>query len=78
MLKQILASRDAKLARIGLSIFLAGIVSTWAATSQAAAITVMCDSPLKPTLAKVVDLFQQDTHNQVNLVFDPSPAVKKD
>ncbi len=37
----------------------------------------MSDSPLKPALAKVVDLFRQETHNQVTLAFDPSPAVKK-
>ena len=30
-----------------------------------------------PTPTKVVDLYRQQTHNQVSLVFDPSPAVKK-
>ena len=42
----------------------------------AADIKVMSDSPLQPALTKVIDLYRQQTHNQVNLVFDPSPAVK--
>ena len=77
MLKQISALTGAKRKRVGLNVFLAGIFSACAATGQAAAIKVMSDSPLKPALAKVVELFQQDTHNQVTSVFDPSPAVKK-
>jgi molybdate transport system substrate-binding protein len=77
MLKRMSILIGAKLKRISLNIFLACIFSAWAATGQAAAITVMSDSPLKPALAKVVDLFQQETHDQVTLVFDPSPAVKK-
>jgi len=67
----------AKLTRLGLTVFVAGIFSACAATGQAAAIKVMSDSPLAPALTKVVDLFQQETHNQITLVFDPSPAVKK-
>ena len=47
------------------------------ATARAAEIKVMSDSPLQPALEKVVDLYRQQTHNQVILVFDPSPAVKK-
>ena len=49
----------------------------FAATVQAADIKVMSDSPLAPALTKVVDLYRQQTHNQVSLLFDPSPAVKK-
>src|SRR4029077_4776757 len=48
----------------------------FAAGAQAADIKVMSDSPLQPALTKVVDLYRQQTHDQVNLVFDPSPAVK--
>jgi molybdate transport system substrate-binding protein len=77
MLKRISVLTGAKRKRVGLNIFLAGLFSACAATGQAAAIKVMSDSPLKPALAKVADLFQQETHNQVTLVFDPSPAVKK-
>ena len=77
MLRHISVLKGAKRKRAGLNIFLAGIFSGCAATGQAAAIKVMSDSPLKPALVKVVELFQQNTQNQVNLVFDPSPAVKK-
>ena len=59
MLKQISVLMGVKLKRVSLKIFLACIFSACASTSQAAAITVMSDSPLKPALAKVVDLFQQ-------------------
>jgi molybdate transport system substrate-binding protein len=51
--------------------------SIFAPTVQAADIKVMSDSPLEPALTKVVDLYRQQTHNQVGLVFDPSPAVAK-
>jgi len=68
---------NAKLKGIGLSTLLAGSLSVFAATVQAADIKVMSDSPLEPALTKVVDLYQRQTHNQVSLVFDPSPAVKK-
>jgi molybdate transport system substrate-binding protein len=77
MLKQISVMIAVKLKRIGLNIFLAGVFSACAATGQAAAIKVMSDSPLEPALTRVVDLFRQETHNQVTLAFDPSPAVKK-
>jgi molybdate transport system substrate-binding protein len=65
------------LRRISVTAILAGAFSISAALVQAAEIKVMSDSPLKPALAKVVDLYRQQTHNQVSLVFDPSPAVKK-
>ena len=68
---------DANLKRMSLNAFLAGAFSTIAATAQASNIKVMSDSPLEPALTKVVDLYRQQTHNQVGLVFDPSPAVKK-
>lgn len=63
--------------RMSLNIFLAGAFSIFAAAAQAANIKVMSDSPLQPALTKVVDLYRQQTHNQVSLVFDPSPAVEK-
>jgi molybdate transport system substrate-binding protein len=68
---------NAKFKRVNLSTVLAGTFSMFAATVQAADIKVMSDSPLEPALTKVVDLYRQQTHNQVNLVFDPSPVVKK-
>jgi len=68
---------DANLKRMSLNAFLAGAFSTIAATAQASNIKVMSDSPLEPALTKVVDLYRQQTHNQVGLVFDPSPAVQK-
>lgn len=37
----------------------------------------MSDSPLQPALEKVVDQYRQQTHNEVSLIFDPSPAVQK-
>jgi molybdate transport system substrate-binding protein len=77
MLKQSSALTGAKRKRAGLNVLLAGIFSACAATGQAAAIKVMSDSPLKPALAKVVELFQQATHNQVTLVFDPITCCKK-
>jgi len=66
-----------KLKRVGLNTVAAGILSACAATGQAASLKVMSDSPLEPALIKVAALFQQETHNQVTLAFDPSPAVKK-
>jgi molybdate transport system substrate-binding protein len=68
---------DAKSKCITLSALLAAIFSPFAVGAQAADIKVMSDSPLQPALTKVVDLYRQQTHNQVSLVFDPSPAVKK-
>jgi molybdate transport system substrate-binding protein len=68
---------NVKRKRIRLHVFLVGWLSLFAATAQAAGIKVMSDSPLEPALTKVVDLYRQQTHNQVSLVFDPSPAVKK-
>ena len=68
---------NAILKHISLSTFLAGSFSMFAATVQAADIKVMSDSPLEPALTKVVDLYRQQTHNHVSLVFDPSPVVKK-
>jgi molybdate transport system substrate-binding protein len=68
---------SAKFMRAGLNAIVAGALSLFAATVQAADIKVMCDSPLAPALTKVVDVYSQQTHNHVRLVFDPSPAVKK-
>jgi len=62
---------------MSLNAFLAGAFSMFAATAQASNIKVMSDSPLEPALTKVVDLYRQQTHNDVGLVFDPSPAVQK-
>jgi molybdate transport system substrate-binding protein len=57
--------------------FLMGSLSLFAATSRAAAIKVMCDSPVEPALAKVGEAFRQETNNQVTLACDAGPAVKK-
>jgi molybdate transport system substrate-binding protein len=63
--------------RVIISTLLAGALCAFVTAARAAEIKVMSDSPLEPALAKVVDLYRQETHNQVSLVFDPSPAVKK-
>lgn len=66
--------------RILLNVILAVVFLTFAtspSSSATSAITVLCDSPLQPALTKVADLFSQETHDRVTLVFDPSPAVKK-
>ncbi|SAL83172.1 ABC molybdate transporter, periplasmic ligand binding protein [Caballeronia choica] len=68
---------NARLKRVSLSTFLAVSLSMFTATVQAANIMVMSDSPLEPALTKVVDLYRQQTHNQVILAFAPSPVVKK-
>jgi len=49
----------------------------FSATAHAADIKVLSDSPLQPALTKVAELFRQETRDQVDFVFDPSPAVKK-
>lgn len=56
---------------------LATIISALTFVAQAAEIRVLADSPLGPALAKVADLFGQETHNRVRLAFDPSPEVKR-
>lgn len=60
-----------------LGVLLACSLCAMTATARGAEIKVMSDSPLKPALVKVVDLYRQQTHNEVSLVFDPSPVVKK-
>jgi molybdate transport system substrate-binding protein len=74
---KILVLTGAKPKHIGPTIFLAGVLAAFAATGHAASIKVMSDSPLEPALTKVAAVFRQETHNQVTLAFDPSPAVKK-
>lgn len=68
---------NALIKRICLSFVLAASLPMSAAIAQTAGIKVISDSPLEPALTKVVELYRQQTHNQVSLVFDPSPAVKK-
>lgn len=60
-----------------LATLLACLLSLFAATSHAAAIKVMCDSPVEPALSKVADLFRQETNNQVTLACNAGPAIKK-
>jgi molybdate transport system substrate-binding protein len=66
-----------KLRQIVRNAVLGGTFAAFSATAHAADIKVLSDSPLQPALTKVAELFRQKTRNQVNLVFDPSPAVKK-
>jgi len=54
-----------------------GAFAALTAIAHAGDIKVLSDSPLQPALTKVADLYRQETLNQVTLVFDPSPAVKK-
>lgn len=77
MRRQLPVLRSARHQRVTQCVLLAGLFSTFAATSHAAAIKVMSDSPLKPALTRVADLFRQETNNPITLEFDPSPAVKK-
>ena len=77
MPKQTSALPGAKRKRAGLNVLLAGIFSACATTGQAAAIKVMSDSPLKPALDKVVELFQQETHNQVTAGVRPFTRREK-
>jgi molybdate transport system substrate-binding protein len=67
----------AKSTRMVWSVVLAAASAAFVATAHAGDIKILSDSPLQPALTKVADLFRQETHNQVMLVFDPSPAVKK-
>lgn len=66
-----------KLRQIVRNAVLGGTFAAFSATAHAADIKVLSDSPLQPALTKVAELFRQETRNQVNFVFDPSPAVKK-
>ncbi len=77
MPKQILDWTGEKLRHTSLCIFLASMFSLFAGTSHAAAIKVMCDSPVEPALTKVADIFRQETTNQVTLACNAGPAVKK-
>ena len=47
------------------------------AMGHAAAIKVMCDSPVEPALTKVADAFRQATNNQVTLACNAGPVIKK-
>jgi molybdate transport system substrate-binding protein len=51
--------------------------AAFSSAAHAADIKVLSDSPLQPALTKVAELFRQESGNQVNFVFGPSPAVKK-
>lgn len=75
--KQILVWTAGKLNRNSLGIFLASVFSLFAATAHATAIKVMCDSPVQPALAKVAELFRQETNNQVTFACNAGPVVKK-
>ena len=77
MPEQILVWTGKGLKRGGLGIFVASMLSLFAATSYAAAIKVMCDSPVEPALSKVADLFRRETNNQVVLACNAGPAIKK-
>ena len=75
--KQIVVRTSEKHKRVSLGVFLASMFSLFAATGHAAAIKVMCDSPVEPALTKVADLFRQETNNQVTLACNAGPAIKK-
>jgi molybdate transport system substrate-binding protein len=62
---------DAQFKRITLTTALVAIFSAFAVSAQAADIKVLSDGPIKPALTKVADLFRQETHTQVHMVFDP-------
>jgi len=75
--EQILARTGTEFKRGGLSILLASAFSLFAAAGHAAAIKVMCDSPVQPALVKVAGLFRQQTNNQITLECNAGPAIKK-
>jgi molybdate transport system substrate-binding protein len=75
--RQISTRTRPKLKRSGGGILLAGMFSLFAATGHAAAIKVMCDSPVQPALVKVATLFRQQTSNQVTLACNAGPVIKK-
>jgi len=75
--KQNLVWTSEKLKHGGLGIVLASMFSLFAGTGHAAAIKVMCDSPVQPALTKVADLFRRETNDQVTLACNAGPAVKK-
>ena len=75
--RQIVARTGEKFRFYSLSLFLASMFSLFAGASHAAAIRVMCDSPLEPALTKVADLFRQETNNQVTLICNPGPSIRK-
>ncbi|HXS38530.1 MAG TPA: substrate-binding domain-containing protein [Stellaceae bacterium] len=56
---------------------LAGALCAVGAPSRGAEIKMMSDSPLQPALEKVIELYRQESRDQVKAVFDPSPAIKK-
>jgi molybdate transport system substrate-binding protein len=62
---------DAQSKRITLTTALVAIFSAFAVSAQAADIKVLSDGPIKPALTKVADLFREETHTQVHMVFDP-------
>jgi molybdate transport system substrate-binding protein len=63
--------------RGSLVIALASTFFLFAATGHAAALIVLCDSPVEPALTKVADVFRQETNEQVTLRCNPGPAIKK-
>ena len=77
LLEQIVVEAGEKLSRFAFSVFLAMMLSLFATPSYAAAIRVMCDSPMEPALTKVADLFHQETDNQITWVCNAGPAVKR-
>jgi molybdate transport system substrate-binding protein len=52
-------------------------LATFVSVAHADVLKVLSDSPLQPALTKVAGLFEEQTQDQVKLVFDPSPVVKK-
>jgi molybdate transport system substrate-binding protein len=75
--KKILVCTGENRKRRALCIFLTSVFSLFAATGHAAAIKVMCDSPVEPALSKVAELFRQETSNQVALACNAGPVIKK-
>ncbi len=75
--EQILVRTSTEFKRGGISILLASVFTLFAATGHAAAIKVMCDSPVEPALVKVAALFRQQTNNQVTLACNAGPVIKK-
>jgi len=77
MLEKIVHWACGKLGPCILAVCFVIVFPLFAGTSYAAALKVMCDSPVEPALAKVADLFRQETNDLVILTCNAGPVIKR-
>jgi len=70
------AAAGGRLKPCGLGVFFASMFALFTGAGHAAALKVMCDSPLQPALTKVTDLFHQETNTEMTLVCNAGPVIK--